>query len=94
MKLPHLPLQLWGARSLSKIGSASGKPLVTDECTMNKLRVSYAIITINDNEEKHMKQPVEYEWKPKLCEMCQKAGHQCEKSLPKKSTNEWKPKGT
>jgi hypothetical protein len=42
VKLPQLPLHLWGIQSLSKIGSAIGKPLVTDECTAHKLRVSYA----------------------------------------------------
>ncbi|CAK8568835.1 unnamed protein product [Lathyrus sativus] len=46
VKLPQLPLQLWGAKSLSKIGSAIGKPLVTDECTANRLRVSYARLLI------------------------------------------------
>lgn len=34
------------ARRLSKIRSALGKPLVTDECTTNKLRMSYAQILI------------------------------------------------
>ncbi|KAK2411903.1 hypothetical protein QL285_047142 [Trifolium repens] len=42
IKLPQLPLYLWGARSLSKICSALGNPLVTDECTAHKLRISYA----------------------------------------------------
>lgn len=37
----RLPLYLWGAKSLSNIGSVLGNPLVTDECTANKLRVSY-----------------------------------------------------
>ncbi|KAK2420095.1 hypothetical protein QL285_030882 [Trifolium repens] len=78
VKLPQLPLYLWGVRSLSKIGSAIGNPLVTDECTANKFRVSYARIlvemdvtqelpqeiTIKDSEGNKMKQVVEYEWKP------------------------------
>ncbi|CAK8535210.1 unnamed protein product [Lathyrus sativus] len=46
VKLPQLPLHLWGAKSLSKIGSSIGKPLVTDECTANKLRISYARLLI------------------------------------------------
>ncbi|XP_058742497.1 uncharacterized protein LOC131614990 [Vicia villosa] len=44
--LPQLPLHLWGANSLSKIGSAIGVPLVTNECTANKLRISYARILV------------------------------------------------
>ncbi|KAK2401841.1 hypothetical protein QL285_051403 [Trifolium repens] len=42
IKLPQLPLYLWGARSLSKIGGALGNPMVTDECTAHKLGISYA----------------------------------------------------
>jgi hypothetical protein len=75
IKLPQLPLYLWGARSLSKIGSALGNPLVTDECTAHMLKISYARmlvevdvtqalphdITIRDNEGNTMKQSVEYE---------------------------------
>jgi hypothetical protein len=91
VKLPQLPLYLWGAKSLSKIGSALGNPLVTDECTANKFQISYARIlvevditkelpqeiTIKDSEGEKMKQPVEYEWKPIYCDKCQKFGHQC-----------------
>lgn len=58
-----------GVKSLSKIGSAIGNPFVTDECTINKLRVFYERmlvevditqelpqeITIKDNEGKKMK---------------------------------------
>ncbi|CAK8531500.1 unnamed protein product [Lathyrus sativus] len=78
VKLPQLSLHLWGERSLSKIGSAIGTPLVTNECTTNKLRVSYARILveidvtqelkteilIRDEKGARMKQPIEYEWKP------------------------------
>jgi hypothetical protein len=98
VKLPQLPLYLWGARSLSKIGSALGKPIVTDECTAHKLRVSYARmliemdvtqclppdITIRDSEGNTMKQLVEYEWKPLFCDKCQKIGHLCANDPPKK----------
>jgi hypothetical protein len=77
VKLPQLPLYLWGAKSLSKIWSALGNPLVTDECTANKFRISYARllvevditqelpkeITITDSAGGKMKQPVEYEWR-------------------------------
>ncbi|KAL5170000.1 hypothetical protein HKD37_11G031783 [Glycine soja] len=104
VKLPNLPLYLWGTKSLGKIGSALGNPLFTDECTANKLRVSYARIlveidvtqkqreniTIRDKEGNKITQPVEFEWKPKFYELCQKAGHQC-KEKPNKQWRE-KPK--
>lgn len=104
VKLPNLPLYLWGTKSLGKIGSALGNPLFTDECTANKLRVSYARIlveidvtqkqkeniTIRDKEGNKITQPVEFKWKPKFCELCQKAGHQC-KEKPNKQWRE-KPK--
>ncbi|XP_058746852.1 uncharacterized protein LOC131619814 [Vicia villosa] len=54
VKLPKLPLHLWGAKSLSKIGSAIGVPLVTDECTTTKLRVSYARLLIEVDITKEM----------------------------------------
>jgi hypothetical protein len=106
VKLPQLPLHLWGVKSLSKIGSAIGNPLVTDECTAHKLRVSYAglliemdvtqampqEITIKDSEGNKLKQLVEYEWKPLFCDKCQKLGHKCEKTPPKKVQPLWRPK--
>lgn len=46
VKLPSLPLHLWGSKILGKIGSAIGKPMFSDECTANKLRVSYARILV------------------------------------------------
>lgn len=42
IKLPQLPLYLWGATSMGKIGRTLGKPIVTDECTTQRLRISYA----------------------------------------------------
>ncbi|XP_006598642.1 uncharacterized protein [Glycine max] len=103
VKLPQLPLCLWGLKSLNKIGSAIGNPLMTDECTTQKLRVSYARIlvevdttqklveeiTISDRTGGKIKQIVEYEWKPEFCEKCQKAGHQCGK---KKVVKKWIPR--
>ncbi|CAK8560653.1 unnamed protein product [Lathyrus sativus] len=103
VKLPQLPLHLWGAKSLSKIGSVIGKPLVTVECTANKLRVSYARIlievditqplideiTIRNVAGDIIMQPVQYEWRPKFCETCQKLGHNCE---DRGKTQKWIPK--
>lgn len=80
IKLPKLPLYLWGERTLDKIGSAIGVPMVTDECTTHKLRVTYARmlvevditkklveeIALKDKEGKILMQPVQYEWKQKI----------------------------
>lgn len=103
VQLPQLPLHLWGGKSLGKIGSALGTQLVIDECTANKLRVSYARIlveadvtpelrneiTIKDNEGRRITQKVEYEWKPMFCDKCQKFGHKCGEVKPRK---QWIPK--
>ncbi|XP_058726331.1 uncharacterized protein LOC131597664 [Vicia villosa] len=103
VKLPQFSLHLWEERSLNKIASVIGALLVTNECTTHKLRVSYARvlvevditqklldeITITDNEGKKRKQTVEYEWRPKFCERCQKISHQCD---PNRRQKVWKPK--
>ena len=78
VKLPYLPLYLWGDNTLGKIVSAIGSPIVTDECTTSKLRVSYARIlvevditkelpqeiTIRDRSGNKLQQAIEFEWKP------------------------------
>ncbi|XP_058765693.1 uncharacterized protein LOC131639209 [Vicia villosa] len=97
---PQLPLYCWGERSIGKIASAIGKPLLTDECTSKKLRVSYARvlievdvtkqlrtqITIRDPQGEKMVQPVDYEWRPPYCTSCNKVGHEGKKkeNPPKK----------
>ncbi|XP_058759684.1 uncharacterized protein LOC131632999 [Vicia villosa] len=89
--LPNLPLYLWGERSISKISSAIGNPITTDECTARKLRISYArvmvevditkpvkqSVTIRDHSGKEWEQKIEYEWRPKYCQTCLKIGHDC-----------------
>ncbi|CAK8574347.1 unnamed protein product [Lathyrus sativus] len=103
IKIPQLPLHLWGAKSLSKIGSDIGKPLVTDECTTNNLHVSYERIlievditqplideiTIRNVAGDIIMQPVQYEWRPKFCETCQNLGNKCE---DRGKTQKWIPK--
>ncbi|XP_058726185.1 uncharacterized protein LOC131597508 [Vicia villosa] len=105
VKLPQLPMCLWGEKILSKIGIAIGFPLVMDECTASKLRVSYARILvevdvtkdfvkeipIRDCEGRKIKKMVEYEWRPKLCDKCKKLGHQCKEPV-RKVERKWQPK--
>ncbi|XP_058784859.1 uncharacterized protein LOC131659723 [Vicia villosa] len=94
---PQLPLVYWGEKSLGKITSAIGKPLMTDECTAKKLRVSYArvlievdvtkelkqYITIRDPTGEKLMQQVDYEWTPPYCSQCNKVDHVC-KPKPEK----------
>ncbi|XP_058752736.1 uncharacterized protein LOC131625918 [Vicia villosa] len=102
VKLPQLPLYLWGVRILNKIGSALGNPLVIDECTDSKLHVSYShilvevdvmqelkkTINIRDVEGRKLQQPIEYEWKPLFCEKFEKFGYTCKENTIK----QWKLK--
>ncbi|XP_058732852.1 uncharacterized protein LOC131604428 [Vicia villosa] len=94
---PQLPLIYWGERSMGKIASAIGKPLMTDECTSKKLRVSYARvlvevdvtkelkkhITIRDPTGEKLIQQVDYEWEPPFCTPCKKVGHVCKQKIEK-----------
>lgn len=103
VKLPQIPLELCGATSLNKIGSAIGTHVVTYECTTQKWRSSYARllievdvtmlvpkeITIQNYEGKLVKQVVQYEWLSNFCGRCQKFGHSCD---TKRSVPQWKPK--
>ncbi|XP_058776969.1 uncharacterized protein LOC131651321 [Vicia villosa] len=76
---------------------------MTDECTVHKLRVSYARIlveiditrkllheiTIKDNDGRKLQKAIEYEWRPKFCDKCQRVGHKCGDAIKKKV---WQPK--
>ncbi|XP_058776403.1 uncharacterized protein LOC131650721 [Vicia villosa] len=94
---PQLPLMFWGEKSIGKISSALGKPLMTDECTAKKLRVSYARVLIEIDVTKELpqyinirepsgvllRQDVEYEWRPQFCTKCNKVGHECKENTTK-----------
>ncbi|CAI8595347.1 unnamed protein product [Vicia faba] len=97
VKLPKLPTHMWGVSSLGKIGSVIRSTLFTDVCTIDKLRVSYARILVDVDVTQKLQeefdihydgcdriQKVEYEWRPKYCEKCQKVGHIC--NVEKKPT--------
>ena len=89
---PKLPLNCWGAGSLSHIASAIGVPLFADECTTKQTRISYARmlievnvtkpvpekIAVKDPNGRTFTQDVVMEWKPLYCEKCQRIGHQCQ----------------
>ncbi|XP_058745805.1 uncharacterized protein LOC131618644 [Vicia villosa] len=106
VKLPQLPIYLWGSKSLSKIGRALGTQLMTDECTENRYRISYARIlveieitqeivkeiTIKDKTGEKMQQSVEYEWRPPYCIKFQKIGHTYGGKQQKQHTKQLIPK--
>lgn len=107
VNLPNLPLYLWGEKSITKISSAIGKPIVTDVCTAQKIRASYVrmlvevditqkpieSIKIRDHRGKIVEQRIEYEWKPKYCHSCLKIGHDCSVKNPGGKPKQliWKP---
>ena len=81
VNFPKLPLNCWGAGSLSRIASAVGVPIFADECTTKKTRISYARmlievnvtkpipqkITVMDPNGRTFMQDVVTEWKPLYC---------------------------
>ncbi|KAK1303910.1 hypothetical protein QJS10_CPB11g01511 [Acorus calamus] len=88
IRLPQLPLHLWGKRILSKLASAVGNPLYMDSSTANRSRIEYARICVEISassplpdfirlrEEGLIKTlQVEYEWKPSPCRSCNTFGH-------------------
>ncbi|KAK4707080.1 hypothetical protein R3W88_033378 [Solanum pinnatisectum] len=75
--LPGLLMGYWSGEALSKMASAIGKPLYTDNFTASMERISYAKILVETNVFQPLinsieiitpsgilRQPVEYEWRP------------------------------
>ncbi|KAL2922245.1 hypothetical protein RDABS01_013736 [Bienertia sinuspersici] len=92
VRFPSLPLYCWADNSLSRIGSALGVPICTDECTSQQLRISYArmlieidvtkprplVISVEGPNGVEFEQKVTYEWVPHFCAKCNKVGHDCD----------------
>ena len=93
VRLPSLPLHFWGAKTLSRIVTAVGVPVLADEYTMTQRKVSYARvlveiditqefvkeINVRDNTGKDFTQKAIPEWRPFFCQNCNKEGHDCKK---------------
>ncbi|KAK1307758.1 hypothetical protein QJS10_CPA09g00850 [Acorus calamus] len=88
IRLPHLPLHLWGTRMLSKLSSVIGTPLYMDSSTSSRSRIEFARICVEISassplpdlirlkEDGVVKEiTVEYEWKPSPCRTCNTFGH-------------------
>ncbi|XP_070026292.1 uncharacterized protein [Nicotiana sylvestris] len=93
VRYPNLPLNCWGAKSLSKISSGLEIPLYADACTTRLDRISYArvLIEMDVNKEllraikvtypngREFMQEVAYDWIPEFCHTCLQVGHKCNK---------------
>ena len=102
---PKLPLNCWGAGSLSRIASAIGVPLFADECTTKQTRISYARmlievnvtkpvpekIAVKDPNGRTFMQDVVMEWKPLYCDKCQRIGHQCQETTKEDQPKKKRP---
>ncbi|XP_021726863.1 uncharacterized protein LOC110694012 [Chenopodium quinoa] len=91
IKLPNIPLNCWGAETLSRIDILLGVPVCADECTSRQLRVSFARLLVELDVTKPLANSVWvespagelieikvlFEWKPPFCKKCNKVGHEC-----------------
>ncbi|XP_020254286.1 uncharacterized protein LOC109831367 [Asparagus officinalis] len=97
---------MWNARSISKIASAIGCLIATDRLTANRQRLAYARvlvevkltsplldkINIQDPKGKQYTQKVNYELKPKWCDVCKQVGHDLKTCRRLVKTQRWVPK--
>ncbi|XP_021734954.1 uncharacterized protein LOC110701649 [Chenopodium quinoa] len=100
VKIPNLPLNCWGAKTLSRIGSLLGVPICADEGTSRQLRVSFARLLVEVDVTKPLPNSVWvespsselieikvlFEWTPPFCKKCNKVGHDCAMPQKKKQT--------
>ncbi|KAH0674549.1 hypothetical protein KY284_025636 [Solanum tuberosum] len=87
-RFPGLPVGYWSIEALSKVASAVGRPLYTDQYTANVVKISYAKILIEVDVSQLLteviqiettiglwEQQVDSEWKPKYCNESLGYGH-------------------
>ena len=105
VKLPGLPVIYWGAKTLSRIASVIGVPLMADDFTTRQARVSFARVLIEVDITKPLpssikfvnenglvvEQKVSFEWVPPFCFNCQVVGHDCHKrsQRPTRLVQKW-----
>ncbi|RZC76286.1 hypothetical protein C5167_000417 [Papaver somniferum] len=85
----NVPLHMWDNERLSLISSFLGKPILADDYTLNRTRLSYARVCIEIDVEFDYplsiplmidgkiawEMPVEYQWKPPKCDVWKVFGH-------------------
>lgn len=96
---------MWDIEGLSLISSFLGKPLLADDYTLNKTRLSYAKVCVKVDVDFIYPEsiplmidgkivlvmPVEYLWKPPKCELCKVFDHSS-KNCTQKLKPKWNPK--
>ncbi|XP_020271501.1 uncharacterized protein LOC109846665 [Asparagus officinalis] len=106
VQLPALKLNLWNAKTISKIVSVIGRPVATDKLTANKQRLAYArvlvevtmpadlpdFIILQGPDRKKFNQRVIYELKPKWCTQCKLVGHETKFCKKFPWVQKWIPK--
>ncbi|KAM3237743.1 hypothetical protein P3L10_012773 [Capsicum annuum] len=92
IKMLGLDFKYWSAKSLSKIGSLIGKPIMVDKNTAQKIGLSVSKLLVEvkigttlpecvhfKNEKGQViEQQISYDWKPTICGTCKKYGHNTE----------------
>ncbi|XP_019263718.1 PREDICTED: uncharacterized protein LOC109241432 [Nicotiana attenuata] len=105
IKLPGLDFKYWSPKGLCKIGSLVGRPLMVDSNTEKKIGLSFARLLVEVQMDTKlpdkvvfknergllMEQKVQYDWKPTLCKVCRKYGHDEQVCKNKKHAVEPKP---
>ncbi|XP_057532900.1 uncharacterized protein LOC130810791 [Amaranthus tricolor] len=106
IKLPGLDLKYWGAKALTKICGGVGKFIKPDNSTLNKDKLQYALVLIETEldgplpdsitfiNEKGctITQVVQYDWKPILCNLCKRFGHEGKSCKRGATVTKWVPK--
>ncbi|XP_074265580.1 uncharacterized protein LOC141588019 [Silene latifolia] len=112
IRIHDLPLRFWG-KCLPAIAGLVGTYQKSDQATMDKTRLGYARVMVEltvgnkfpskvrfkDEAGSIVSLPVEYEWKPSLCDKCKGIGHEtttCQKDLkpqkkPVYTVQVWRP---
>lgn len=106
MKLPKLNVKYWGEKCLIKLVNHIGKPVKLDQATQKKERIMFArimvevnvnqqlpetLVFVNEDGKEVMRQDIQYEWRPTVCQNCKKMGHMTQEYRNKKRM-EWRPR--
>ncbi|KAJ8420346.1 hypothetical protein Cgig2_006389 [Carnegiea gigantea] len=89
IRLPGLALKYWGLECLSKLGSMLGIPIKTDRIIKEKAALGFARLLVEmpfegpfpdhidfvSDGDRVIRQEVQYEWKPVMCNHCKLLGH-------------------
>lgn len=100
------PMVLWDDEGISIVGSLVRNPLLTDKLTKERKRTNYAricvetgtkckypnTVTVVVDNRKAYSLPIEYNWRPQKCDVCNTFGHtasRCCKNKANRTTLVW-----